>query len=64
MPETYQSKSGRYSVKRVLCDEAKEKLAKAREIAKQKREEEKAKLVELEKLKNKPPVEDPPPDPP
>ena len=65
MSDSYQSKTGRYSVKRVLCDDAKAKLAKAREIAKQKREDEKAKLIELEKLKQaKPPAEDPPPDPP
>ena len=51
MSDSYQSKTGRYSVKRVLCDDAKAKLAKAREIAKQKREDEKAKLLELEKLK-------------
>jgi len=65
MSDSYQSKTGRYSVKRVLCDDAKAKLAKAREIAKQKREEEKAKLIELEKLKQvKAPVEDTPVDPP
>ena len=65
MSDSYQSKTGRYSVKRVLCDDAKLKLARAREIAKQKREDEKLKLIELEKLKQaKPPTEDPPPDPP
>ena len=62
MSDSYQSKTGRYSVKRVLCDDAKLKLAKAREIAKNKRDEEKAKLIELEKLKQ--PKEAPPPDAP
>ena len=53
----YQSKTGRYSVKRTLSDEAKAKLAKARELALVRKKE-----IKAEKLA--PPPEDPPPDPP
>ena len=53
----YQSKTGRYSVKRTLSDEAKAKLAKARELALVRKKE-----IKAEKLA--PPPEDPPPDSP